>query len=78
MQHQVIQTSLEELEVRLVARRSLTPAESDALRDAILEKLEHPFDIVFTYHDKIERTKGGKFEDFRSEVTTPGTDDYRH
>ncbi len=48
---------------------SLTADESGALRDTLLKKLEYPFDIVFTYHDTIERTKGGKFEDFKSEVT---------
>ena len=67
-QHQVIQKSLDQLEVRLVACRSLIADESGALRDTLLNKLEHPFDIVFTYHDTIERTKSGKFEDFKSEV----------
>ena len=67
-QHQVIQKSLDQLEVRLVACRSLTADETGALRDTLLKKLEHPFDIVFTYHDTIERAKSGKFEDFKSEV----------
>ncbi len=67
-QHQVVQKTLEKLEIRLVARRSLTTEESDALRNTICNKLGYPFDIAFSYHDKIERSKGGKFEDFKSEV----------
>ena len=67
-QYQVIQKSLETLEVKLVAPGGLSDSESNALRQMILTQLGHPFDVVFSFHDEIPRGKGGKFEDFRSEV----------
>lgn len=68
VQHQVVQTGLEAIEVRLVARRPLEPAEENAIRDEIVDQLGHPFRIRFSYHDAIPRSPEGKFEDFRSEL----------
>jgi phenylacetate-CoA ligase len=67
-QHQVVQTGLEEIEVRLVARKPLEPAEEDAIRHDIVDQLQYPFRIRFTYHQEISRSPEGKFEDFRSEL----------
>jgi phenylacetate-CoA ligase len=67
-QHQVVQTGLEEIEVRLVARKPLEPAEEDAIRHDIVDQLQYPFRIRFTYHQEIPRSPEGKFEDFRSEL----------
>ncbi len=67
-QYQIVQTSLQELEVRLVTQRPLSDEEQATLREMILNRLGHPFDIVLSYHDDIPRSAGGKFEDFKSEI----------
>lgn len=53
----------------LVVVRPLLAAEEDALRALILKNLGHPFRLSFVYRDEIPRSAGGKYEDFRSEVT---------
>lgn len=69
--YQVIQKTLENLEVRLVSRVPLTDGEEDALRGLLQDRLRYPFGIEFTYHEDLERTRSGKFEDFKSEVAAP-------
>ena len=71
-QLQYIQKTPERLEVRLVAGSRLTEAEETALRDLIIGRLGHRFDIALSYVDEIPRSAGGKFEDFISEVTAVG------
>lgn len=71
-QMQVIQRSLETIEVKLVTPRPLTAAEQTRCIDIFHTCLGHPFQIVFSYHEDIPRSAGGKFEDFVSEVTAPG------
>jgi phenylacetate-CoA ligase len=68
LRQQLVQTSLEAIEVRLVTARPLTPGEEARLRGHILSKLPAPFEIRFSYHDNLARSGGGKFEDFVSEV----------
>ncbi len=65
-QVQMIQTSLNDLEVRIVAERSLTSAEEQSLQEMIHKDFKHPFSLTFTYHDQLLRDPSGKFEDFRS------------
>ena len=67
-QFQVIQSSLQTLEVRLVVSEVLSPDEEEVVRDYVESTLGHRFELVFTYLDEIPRSKGGKFEDFRSEL----------
>ncbi|MGH8671090.1 MAG: phenylacetate--CoA ligase family protein [Burkholderiales bacterium] len=67
-QCQIVQKSLENIAVNLVAERSLTLEEEQRLREFIVSKLGHPFQIDFTYHSEIAREASGKFEDFRSEI----------
>ncbi len=67
-QYQIVQTSLERLEVKLVTSAPLTEEEEAKLRRIILDRLGHPFDLVLSYHDEIPRSAGGKFEDFRCEI----------
>lgn len=69
-QFQVVQKTLSDIEVALVVARSLLPAEEEALRTLILKNLGHAFRISFAYCDDIPRSAGGKYEDFRSEVST--------
>jgi phenylacetate-CoA ligase len=68
-QFQVVQKTLHDIEVALVVARTLTPAEEDTLRVQILKNLGHSFRLSFVYKDNIPRSAGGKYEDFRSEVT---------
>lgn len=69
-QHQFVQKSLETIEAKLVTKRSLTAEEEEKLRAHILSRLPFPFKLIFTYHDEIPRSAGGKYEDFLSEVST--------
>ncbi len=67
-QFQIVQTALERLEVKLVVERPMSVAEEDKLRALIRHHLGHPFEIEFSYHDAIPRSRAGKYEDFRSEI----------
>ena len=68
-QFQVVQRTLQHIEVSLVVVRPLTVDEEGALRVLVLRNLGHPFEVTFSYHDDIPRLASGKYEDFRSEVT---------
>ena len=70
VQHQLIQKSLDAIELRLVAQAPLSAHQEDALRRALATALGHPFDIAIVYVDAIERSPSGKFVEFRSEVET--------
>jgi phenylacetate-CoA ligase len=67
-QFQLVQTSLEHVEVHLVVHRDVTSQEEASVKDVIRDRLRYPFDLTVTYHDEIPRGPGGKFEDFRSEI----------
>ncbi len=67
-QYQVVQKSLTGLELRVAAERPLTAQEEDKIREVIAKQAGKGFTVTFTYHDEIARSKGGKFEDFRSEL----------
>lgn len=67
-QLQLIQKSHEHIEARLVTNRALRQSETDAFIAVLQERLKYPFNISFSYPGKIERSKGGKFEDFISEI----------
>lgn len=68
VQHQIVQHDLQRVEARLVVERALTLAEEAALREVIVERLGHPFEVAFSYPARIERERGGKFEEFVSMV----------
>jgi phenylacetate-CoA ligase len=68
VQFQIAQTTLEDIEVRLVARRRLLPNEEAALRELLVTNLGYEFRISCTYHEQIPRSAGGKFFDFVSEL----------
>ena len=67
-QFQLIQKSLETIEVKLVVASPLTREKESQLAQALVEKFEHPFDYQFVYVDDIPRGENGKFEEFMSEV----------
>jgi phenylacetate-CoA ligase len=68
-QAQFIQKSLDRITVRLVTERSLTKEEESLVISTVQEKFKHPFEINFSYLESIPRSKGGKYEDFMSEIT---------
>jgi len=68
-QFQYVQHTVDEVEVRLVVSRPLTHEETVALIAHIQSSLGHPFNVRFTFLDKIPRSRNGKFEDFISHVS---------
>jgi len=68
-QLQVVQESLNDVELRLVVARPLTAAEEGGLIAHIQTTLAWPFRVRITYYEKeIPAAPGGKFEDFISRV----------
>lgn len=72
VQFQIVQRALDHLEVKVVPERPFTDAEEQQARDAMLDRIGHPFHITFTYLEDIPRGRGGKYEDFKSELNTKG------
>lgn len=68
VQHQIVQHTADTLEARLVVERPLTAQEEEGLRTLITERLGFPFDLVFSYPDRIERSPSGKFHEFVSQI----------
>ena len=67
-QFQFIQKTIEDIEVKLVVNSPLTDSEQKQLKQRMIQSLRYPFNLEFTFHEKIARSKGGKFEDFISLV----------
>ncbi|MCP4128410.1 MAG: phenylacetate--CoA ligase family protein [Gammaproteobacteria bacterium] len=70
-QFQIVQKTLQDLEVRLVAPGNLTSTDEQQVTAMLHRSLGHPFNITYSYYDQIPRSKGGKYEDFRCEVESP-------
>ncbi len=67
-QFQLVQKSLSVLELRLVAARRGSADEEQRLRELIISRIGHAFEVQFSYPENIVRGATGKFEDFRSEL----------
>lgn len=68
-QYQVVQRSLERVTLRLATERPLRTDEESRLAAVLTEFLGYPFAVDFEYFPEgIPRGRGGKFEDFYSEV----------
>lgn len=64
-QYQMIQESLERIEVRFVAERAVTADEEEKFKKTIQQALGFNFEMTFTYFDKqIPLPSNGKFEEF--------------
>jgi phenylacetate-CoA ligase len=63
-QFQALQTSLSRFEVRYVAEQELDEAQVQLLTAEMRRDLGYPFEIALTRVPSIERSPGGKFEDF--------------
>lgn len=72
-QVQLIQRTLDTIDVNVVRPAPLTPDEQERAARYLAESLGHAFDFAFHHVDEIPRGPGGKFEDFRSEVMMRGT-----
>jgi len=68
LQSQLVQKSLHELEVRLVARQQLSPADEANLRAKFAAVLGPEVVVTLSYHEQIPRTLDGKYFDFVSEL----------
>ncbi|MEO5881819.1 MAG: hypothetical protein ABIQ06_05335 [Caldimonas sp.] len=60
----MIQHSLEEIEIQMVLKRALTPAEETTLAQAVKTRLRHPFQVRLTAVERIRAGAGHKLEDF--------------
>jgi phenylacetate-CoA ligase len=69
-QYQVVQISRDTLEFRLVMDRPLTANEEKTIRASVTERLGIAFEIEYRRVDHIQRGPGGKFEEFRSELSS--------
>ena len=70
LQYQLVQKSLQRIEVRLVVQGGPpTPGQEAALRRIITRALLHPFELSFVYFDSyLPRARSGKFEEFICEI----------
>lgn len=68
-QYQVVQKQLDKIEVRVVLPKKLTNKEEALLVKKFQASLGYLFTINIIYTDIIERSAGGKHEDFISEIT---------
>lgn len=67
LQYQVVQHSLTEVEVRLVAPRPLAATQESKIAALVHTALGHAFPLRFSYFtDELPGTRGGKFEEFIS------------
>ena len=67
-QFQIVQRAMDRLEVKIVPGRLFTDSGENRVREGMRERIGHPFQIIFTYHDEIPRGPGGKYEDFKSDI----------
>jgi phenylacetate-CoA ligase len=69
-QFQLIQTSLQDIVLKLVVRSTLDEAERQSVTLAIHKKLLHDFDVEIIYVDDIPREPSGKYREFMSELAS--------
>ncbi len=67
-QYQFVQKIRRRIEARLVVERPLSTEEENGLRQRMLPRLSHPFEIKLSYVKRIERQAGEKYEEFKSEI----------
>jgi phenylacetate-CoA ligase len=69
LQYQLVQLTLQDIEVRFAVDRPLTDTEESRLATVIQRALGYPFRLKFVYFpDEIPRGPGGKFEEFVSRL----------
>jgi len=65
---QMVQRSVDEIDVRLVMSRPLSVGEQESLTSFIQNNLGHPFRLRFDYVDSIRNPANGKIEQFISQI----------
>ena len=68
-QYQLVQRSVQEIDLKLVIDRRLNDDEQAAIRDHLRGNFQHSFDFNFIYVDEIPREAGGKFQIFKSALS---------
>jgi len=71
VQHQVAQTALDQVEIRLVVRRPLTAAEESHIIGAATRGLGGDHQVRLVYRPEIQRQASGKFAEFINEFENP-------
>lgn len=72
LQYQVVQHSLDDIEVRLVTEGALNAGQEKKLAAIIRGAMGYPFALRFTYFaEELPDSRGGKFEEFISLITEP-------
>jgi phenylacetate-CoA ligase len=69
VRRQIVQRTLTDIDVVLVAKRSLTAEEEARLRSMLGQRLGEDFHFRIVYVDSISRSREGKSEDSRSEIS---------
>lgn len=70
LQYQLVQHTLEDIEMRLVTRAPLSAEAELKLTAIVRQALAHPFAIRFSYsQQELPHSAGGKFEEFVSALT---------
>ena len=64
----MIQTSLQDIVLKLVVKAPLDGAERERITLAIHEKMHHDFNVEIIYADDIPREPSGKYREFKSEL----------
>ena len=67
-QYQLVQTSVEEIDIKLVADQPLSEPEEVGIAAHLQRNFGHPFRFKFIYVDEIPREPSGKFQIFKSEL----------
>lgn len=65
-QAQVVQHTLEQVELRLVTASPLSKTQESAVVEVLREALGYPFEVKVSYPEVISRSSSGKYEDFLS------------
>jgi phenylacetate-CoA ligase len=69
-QYQFVQKTPNRIEARLVAASPLTAAQESLFRERVMSQLPPGIDVQIVYCERLERSAGGKYEEFYSEVAT--------
>ncbi len=67
-QLQLVQWQLDHIEARIVGPRPLTPAEEEAFTSMVRRRLSYPFQVSFSYLERIDRNRDLKFDLFVSRL----------
>ena len=67
-QYQFVQKTPQRIDARIVVAAPLTIAQETQFRERVMSQLPPGIDVQIVYCDRIERSAGGKYEEFVSEV----------